>query len=206
MYNLSHFKESDKQAILDFIKANPFAFLIGRGTDWPVATQIPLLLEERDGDWILSGHIMRKQDHSMALEKDPAVLVVFTGPHAYVSASWYTNPHQASTWNYQSVHCNGRIRFVDEQELEAQLQRLSVHFESQQSGSPTVYQNLPKNYREPLLKAIQGFEIRVEQWDHVFKLSQNRDAESYQHIIDKLAEQGGVSGAVAEEMKKRREL
>lgn len=203
MYNLSHFKEPDQQAILSFIKTHPFAFLIGRGEEWPVATQIPILIEEREGEWILSGHIMRKQDHSLAFEQDPAVLVVFTGPHAYVSASWYNNPQQASTWNYQSVHVMGKIRFVEEAELEAQLQRLSAHFEGHQH-SPTVYNNLPKTYREPLLKAIRGFEIKVEKWDHVFKLSQNRDAESYQHIVEKLEEQGGESGMVAEAMRKNK--
>lgn len=205
MYNLSHFKEQDQQAILDFMKAHPFALLIANGTSWPVATQVPLLIEERNGQWLLSGHMMRKQDHTTALENDPHVLVVFTGPHAYVSASWYTNQQQASTWNYQSVHVKGNIRFVDQDMLEIQLQKLSSLFEKDPAGSPTVFQNLPADYKDPLLKAIVGFEIQVEQIDHVFKLSQNRDQESFQHIIHKLQEQGGEAAAVALEMEKYRE-
>ena len=205
MYNLSHFKEQDHQAILDFIKTHPFAFVVANGSNWPAATQVPVLIEEREGQLVLSGHMMRKQDHTMALEKDPHVLVIFTGPHAYVSASWYTNQQQASTWNYQSVHVKGKIRFVDQQELEAQLQRLSSHFEGGHSESPTIFQNLPESYREPLLKAIVGFEIEVEHIDHVFKLSQNRDAESFQHIIHKLQEQGGEAAATADEMKNYRD-
>src|SRR5687768_5654901 len=110
MYNLSYFKEDDKQVLLQFLIDHPFAFLTGSNLKGQqVATQIPLLIEERDNDLYLHGHIMRQTDHHKAFVENPQALAVFTGPHTYVSATWYTNPQTGSTWNYMSVHLRGNI-------------------------------------------------------------------------------------------------
>lgn len=72
MYNFSYFKEKDKQAILDFIEEYPFAFMTGSfASGRQVATQIPILLEERDGELYLQGHIMRNTDHHKAFIENP---------------------------------------------------------------------------------------------------------------------------------------
>lgn len=108
MYHFSYFKENDKQVLLQFIEEHPFAFVTGSFlTGQQVATQIPILLEERNGELFLQGHIMRNTDHHKALVENPNALVVFTGPSCYVSASWYSNPQIGSTWNYMSVHVAG---------------------------------------------------------------------------------------------------
>ena len=113
MYNFSYFKEKDRQTILDFIEEHPFAFLTGSHlTGTQVATQIPLLFEERNGDLFLQGHIMRNTDHHKAFNENPNALMVFTGPNTYVSASWYSNPQVGSTWNYMSVHISGQIKYM----------------------------------------------------------------------------------------------
>src|SRR5687768_3222290 len=105
MYKLPAFTEKNETIVLDFINQHPFAFMAGCDKNHkPVATQIPVFMEERDGALYLSGHMMRNTDHHKAFVENPAVLCVFTGAHTYVSATWYTNPHQASTWNYMSVH------------------------------------------------------------------------------------------------------
>ncbi|MBC7851143.1 MAG: FMN-binding negative transcriptional regulator, partial [Chitinophagaceae bacterium] len=179
MYNLSRYKEPDRVVILEFMKKNSFAMLIGSQNDIPSATQVPLLIDERDGKIFLIGHIMRKQDHHLAFQKNPNVLALFTGPHTYVSASWYENPHEASTWNYMSVHARGKLNFVDEAALVDSLRRLSLHYENNNNASPTVYDNLPPADVAKMLKSIVGFEIEVSSIDHVFKLSQNRDEKSY---------------------------
>jgi len=91
MYYLSYFKEEDKHILLQFLHDYPFAFLTGStSTGKQVATQIPILIVEREGEWYLQGHIMRNTDHHKAFNENPQVLAVFTGPHAYVSASWYS--------------------------------------------------------------------------------------------------------------------
>lgn len=204
MYNLPYFKEKDAAAVLDFIHQHPFSFIIGcNEKGQPVATQIPVFIEEKEGKLLLSGHLMRNTDHHKAFTENPQVLCVFTGPHSYVSATWYTDPHQASTWNYMSVHVRGHIHFLGEKELIEVLRKTSLHFENGNNASPTIYENLPETYRSRLLSAIVAFEVEVSEIDHVFKLSQNKDKETYKRIIHKLSAGDAESIAVAEEMRKR---
>lgn len=204
MYNLSYFKEEDRQILLQFLHDYPFAFLTGsNSTGKQVATQIPILIEERQGELYLQGHIMRNTDHHKAFKENPQVLAVFTGPHAYVSASWYTNPQIGSTWNYMSIHVKGTIRFMPEEYLISLMRKLTLRFENNNTNSPTIYDNLPDEFLKKMLPAIVAFEIKAEEMENVFKLSQNRDQESYRNIIAQLEEQGGNSALVAIEMKKR---
>jgi transcriptional regulator len=205
MYNFSYFKEKDRQTILDFIEEHPFAFLTGSNSEGKqVATQIPLLYEARNGDLFLQGHIMRNTDHHKAFNENPKALVVFTGPSTYVSASWYTNPQIGSTWNYMSVHISGKMNFMTSDELIQFMRKFTLKFEKGNTQSLTIYDNLPDSFLSKMMPAIVGFEIKAENIDNVFKLSQNRDEKSYLKIISKLEEQGGNSALIAQEMKKRK--
>lgn len=203
MYSLPYFKEQDQGVVVEFMKANPFALLIGSANDQPAATQVPLLLEERAGRIYLRGHIMRQTDHHKALVQNSNVLCVFTGPHAYISASWYTNPQVASTWNYMSVHARGKLTFLDEASLLNILEQTTALFENNPS-SPALFHHLSEEYVQRLSKAIVGFEIEVTEIDHTFKLSQNRDKESYGHIIGQLQAQGSDAARIAAEMEARK--
>lgn len=191
---------------MDFIHANPFAFICGSDENQkPIATQIPVFIEDREGRLFLTGHMMRNTDHHKAFEKNNNALCVFTGHHTYVSATWYSDPHQASTWNYMSVHVKGRMRFLDEKGLIAILKKTTLHFENNNTDSTTVFDNLSSDYTDRLMKAIVGFEIEVEGIDNVFKLSQNRDEKSYRHIIEKLKDRDGDAQTIAAEMEKRQD-
>jgi len=203
MYNLPYFKEQDAVVVLKFIKENPFAFLCGcDAANRPVATQVPVFIDEKDSKLFLSGHIMRNTDHHKAFLHNPNVLAVFTGAHTYVSASWYSNKLQASTWNYMSVHAKGTLKFLQEGDLLNVLKRTTNHFENNpHSGSN--FEDLPEAYVQRLVNAIVAFEVEVHQIDNVFKLSQNRDEESYHNIISKLENQGADGKAVAGEMELR---
>jgi transcriptional regulator len=204
MYDTTYFKENDKSVLIEFVRDFPLAFLSGSYIDGrPAATQVPMLLVERDGKIFLQGHVMRKTDHHKAFLENPQVLAVFTGPNTYISATWYTDPHGGSTWNYMSVYAHGRIRFTDEAGLRAIMQKLSLHFEKHKSSSPTVFENLPNEYRNQMIPGIDGFEIEVENFRNVFKLSQNRDEQSYRNIIHELSKQGPDAALIAEEMQKR---
>lgn len=205
MYNFSYFKEKDKQTILDFLEENPFAFMTGSfSSGEQVATQIPILIEERNGELFLQGHIMRNTDHHKAFVENPNALIVFTGPSTYVSASWYSNPQIGSTWNYMSVHVKGKISFMSPDELIQFMRKLTLKFEKGNTASQTFYDNLPENFLSKMMPAIVGFEIKADKMENVFKLSQNRDEISYNNIISKLEAQGGNSTLIAEEMKKRK--
>ena len=204
MYHLPHFKTKDQQEVVEFMKAHPFAMLIGVADDGvPVATQVPVLLDEKKGKLFLTGHIQRKSDHHKALEQNSQVLIVFTGAHSYVSASWYTNPQVASTWNYMSVHARGVLRFLNGEELRLLLDRTTSHFENN-PHSPALMKHIPEDYIQSNMKAIVAFEVQVHQLDHVFKLSQNRDAESYDRIVQELKQQGGEAATVAQVMQERK--
>lgn len=205
MYHFSYFKEKDRQVILNFIEEHPFAFVTGSFlTGAQVATQIPVIIEERNGDLFLQGHIMRNTDHHKAFMENPNALIVFTGPSAYVSATWYSNSQMGSTYNYMSVHVQGELRFMSQDELINFMRRFTLKFEKGNTQSPTIYDNLPPEYVNKMVAAIAGFEIKLDKIDNVFKLSQNRDEKSYLNIISKLEEKGGNAALIAEEMKKRR--
>ena len=207
MYNLPYHKEKNETVIKEFISKYPFAFLSGSDNEnKPVATQVPVFIEERDGRKILRGHIMKNTDHHKAFMHNPNVLVVFTGHHTYVSATWYSNPHLASTWNYMSVHVKGVIRILDDASLIDTLRMTSLHFENYNHQSTTIYDNMPADYTQRMMKAIVAFEIEVKELDTVFKLSQDRDAESYDSIINHLKQQGESGQVIAEEMEKRKHL
>lgn len=193
--------------VKDFIAKHPFALLTGCDPDGkPVATQVPAFLEEREGGLVLSGHLMKNTDHHTAFMHNQNVLVVFTGPQAYVSGAWYSDPYTPSTWNYMSVHVRGTIRFLDGAALEKMLEKTSLHFEGYDPHSPTAFQNLPQQLTGKLISAIVAFEIEVDTMDNVFKLSQDRDIVSYRNIIEQLKKQGGDGRAIAGEMQKRMSL
>ena len=204
MYDLPYYKEKNEHVIKEFIDQHPFAFLAGCDSENnPVATQVPVFIEDHDGRKILRGHIMKNTDHHKAFMQNDRVLVVFTGHHTYVSATWYSNPYQPSTWNYMSVHAKGIIRFLDDAALVSVLRKTTLHFENHNEDSTTVFDNLPQDYIHQLMKAIVAFEIEVKDISHVFKLSQDRDEQSYHNILAKLKEQGEAGQVIAAEMEKR---
>lgn len=204
MYNLPHFKEPDPQVVLDFVKQHPFAMLIGVDAELkPVATQVPVFIDNRNGQLFLTGHIQRKTDHHKAFEQNPNVLAVFTGAHTYVSASWYEDKQVASTWNYMSVHAKGVLRFLSTEELYEVLKRTTHHFENN-PHSPSLVEKLSDEYVQNNMKAIIAFEVEVKEINHVFKLSQNRDEKSYDAIVDQLKEQGGDAKEISDIMEARK--
>lgn len=145
---------------------------------------------------------MRQTDHHKALAQNNNVLCLFTGGHAYVSASWYSNAQIASTWNYMSVQAKGIIRFLEDDDLHHILKSTTEHFENS-PASPAAYDNLPTDYIQRLSKAIIGFEIEVTAIEHTFKLSQNRDKESFHNIMAQLQQGDGNAKEIADEMQKR---
>lgn len=206
MYNLPYHKEKNEHIVKEFIGKYPFAFLSGcDAANKPVATQVPLFFEERDGRKFLSGHLMKNTDHHKAFVDNENVLAVFTGPHTYVSGTWYSNPHTPSTWNYMSVHAKGVIRFLGDEELIAALRKISMHFENNNPQSATVYDNLAPGFVQRVMHMIIVFEIEITDIDTVFKLSQDRDEASYMNIIAKLKQQGEAGQVIAAEMEKRKQ-
>jgi transcriptional regulator len=186
MYDIPYFKAKDHSEVLQFMQANPFVTICGVDENgFPVATHIPVLIKVENEQIIISGHVMRKQDHSNAFEKNTNVLVIFSAPSAFVSADWYTTKNMGSTWNYQTVHARGKMEIKDQAHLRQLLTNLTLHFEKD-SESPTQVKNLSEEYMEQNMKAIYSFDIVVKDLQHVFKLSQNRDEASHENIQKEL--------------------
>lgn len=202
MYNISYFTEPDRELIIAFMKEYSFAMVTGIGENYPVATQLPLEIEEKDGRVFLKGHLMRKTDHHLAFEKNNNVLVLFTGPHCYVSSGWYNNPNTASTWNYMTVHARGKIIFTDEKGTYEAVKSVTNKYEGTETKA--AFNNMPQEYVKPLLKAIVGFCIEVETIENVFKLSQNKTKEEKENIIKHLINRNEKDDMmIAKEIEKR---
>ena len=131
--------------------------------------------------------------------------MIFTGPHTYVSASWYENPQVASTWNYQSVHVRGKLTFQEGEYLLKILRRTTDHFENNPE-SPAGFHHIPTDYVERLSKAIVAFEVEVTSVDAVFKLSQNHSAHNFNSIIEHLSNGDDEAVKIADEMKKIKKI
>jgi transcriptional regulator len=186
MYNIPHFKAKDHQEVIDFMHANPFVTICGVDANgFPVAGQIPVLIKQENDKLFISGHFMRKQDHTNAFELNNNALVIFSAPSAFVSASWYSIKEAASTWNYQTVHAVGKMEMKGEDHLYNLLSELTAHFEKD-PNAPTQVKNLDPIYMKENMAAIISFDIEVIELKHVFKLSQNRDDVSHENIKKEL--------------------
>jgi len=200
MYNVPHFKADNYKEVLAFMHANPFITLCGCDTDnIPVATHVPVLIGERDEKIFLKAHVMRKQKHTTAFEHNQNVLVIFSGSHTYVSASWYDKKEVASTWNYQAVHARGTLHWKDENFLHELLTGLTEKFENN-PHSPSLVTKMTEAYVSNMMKAIIAFEVEITSIEHVFKLSQNRDEKSYKNIIEHLSRGDEDARAIAAAM------
>ena len=203
MYKLPYFTEEDRQMVIAFMKENAFAVIAGVGEEYPVASHIPLSIEIKKGGKIFFyGHLMKNTDHHKAFEKNANVLVIFNGPHTYVSASWYTQPGIASTWNYMTVHAKGKIKFTDEEGTYKAVQAITNKYEG--TGTAASFDKLSDEYVAKLIKAIVGFEIEVVSFDNVFKLSQNHDEQTRGSIAAHLSKKADDhSKMIAKEIEKR---
>lgn len=184
MYIPSSYAVKSSRAIEQFIQSHPFAVMISH-TNGYLATHLPLLMVEYEGEKMLVGHIAKKNPQWKYLEDGLEVLVIFSGPESYISSSWYDYP-EVSTWDYMAVHVTGKIKLQDDAQLWQSLQHLMGHFE-QAEAHPVSFENLPENIKEQRM-GIGGFYITMDNTDAIFKLSQNQDPANRKSIIKNLKE------------------
>lgn len=202
MYKFPYFTEPDEGKVFDFMQKNSFAIITGILNNVPVATHVPLEIKKIDGKLVFTGHIMKATDHYKAFSENEKVLVIFSGPQCYVSASWYVTKNVASTWNYMDVHAKGKLRFTNDESTKKIIKDITDKYED--AKSEAAFNKLPKEYVERLSKAIVGFDIEVESLENVFKLSQNHDEQTRKQIIENLKKSNHFnSNEIAIEMEKR---
>jgi transcriptional regulator len=207
MYVPKRYQEPDLAVIQALIDANDFATVVSYDGEQPVASHLLLaLLRRDDGSLVLNGHMARANPQWRSFSPQQDVLAIFSGPHTYISPRWY-NHINVPTWNYMAAHVYGRPRLIsDDGELRALLRSLVDKHETGSGATPTYgLETLPEGFLAQQMKAIVGFQIEVTRIEASFKLSQNRDAESYDNVVKELYRRpDDNSRAVADAMRQRR--
>ena len=194
MYIPEFNRQEDRSATLAFMRANPFAILISTADGIPFATHLPLLVEEAGDQVVLRGHMAKANPHWKSMKAGQESLVIFHGPHAYISPSLYEIRESVPTWNYAVVHVYGEpTAFTDEAGLLNTLHQMIHTFESSYMAQ---WSELSEKYRSQMMKHIVGFEIKANRLEAKFKLSQNRTKGEQARVIHSLnqSKDSNVSG------------
>ena len=184
MYIPEFNRQEDRATILAFMRANPFAILVSNVDGVPFATHLPLLIDDAGDQIVIQGHMAKANAHWKSMKEGEESLIIFHGPHAYISPSLYENRESVPTWNYAAVHVYGEpTLFTDEESLRATLHRMIDTFES---SYMTQWSELSEQYQSRMMKHIVGFNIKVKKLEGKFKLSQNRTRGEQARVIQSL--------------------
>ncbi|MGA2759319.1 MAG: FMN-binding negative transcriptional regulator [Candidatus Cybelea sp.] len=181
MYTPPDFEVADRGWVLDLIDRFPFGLLVTADG----LTHLPMIAEVRNDElWVL-GHVARANAHALSIANQSSATVVFTGAHAYVSASWYEKPYvTVPTWNYSAAHLCGTLREVDAWDV---VVRLTAQFEPERSDAWDPHR-LEPSFRENQLRGIVAFDMCAQRIYAKAKLSQNRTAADRMRVIARLSE------------------
>lgn len=187
MYIPPTFQFDDPEKLSAFMNAFSFATLVTSDSNTPFASHLPVRhVRDSAGSVTLVSHMARANPQWKHFASQSEVLTIFTGPHAYISPSWYTTTLTVPTWNYAAVHVYGRPRIVDNHSQVVQLLADTIHF-YEQSLERSWSGILPEEFRDQLINSIVAFEIQVTRMEGKLKLGQNRST----------ADKAGVYAALA---------
>lgn len=196
MYTPRYAQNDDATAIKEFIRQHSFGILVSQSNQKILATHIPLLLSQ-DGTKLFS-HVSRGNPQSKSFTPDAEVLAIFTGPHAYISSSWYDHEN-VPTWNYIAAHVYGKIQVLNGTDVHESLDLFMKQYEG------ATLDQLSARYVSEQVKGLVAFKIDITSVQATYKLSQNRDQKNHNNIVKKLEEQSDENAqSVAAAMKKRK--
>ena len=190
MYLPERYSVTDQAKLHDFINTNGFGILFSHTGPEPMASHLPFILDESAGEQgVLLGH-MARANPQWEEASGQQVLVVFNGPHLYVSPTWYQEPNTVPTWDYVAVHVYGLLRMAGDRPYSQKiLQRLTDYSESSQ---PEPWQaDFNTKYMEGMLDRIVAFEIEIQKIQGKWKLNQNQPERRRQRVVDVLKKQAG---------------
>ena len=204
MYTPKHYAVTDKARLFDFMRSNSFGILFSHTGDEPMATHLPFVIDEEVGEQgLIVGH-MARANRQWRYADGQQVLVVFHGPHTYVSPTWYQAEDTVPTWDYVAVHATGVFKALeDRSELEESVGRLTAQHEASQ---PKPWQpDFTTGYSDNMLKRIVAFQIQITSLQGKWKLNQNQPEERRERVSEKLKTLGGevnlqIAGLIDEDM------
>ena len=199
MYIPKAFREDDINTLHKLMQEYSFATLITLHEGVPFATHLPFILDAKRGsNGTLLAHMARANPQWRDFKSELEVLVIFQGPHAYVSPSWYEVELSVPTWNYAVVHAYGIPRLVEEGEELYTILKILIQTHEAQFENAWPFQ-LSNEYLQKMMRGIVGFEIEITRLEGKFKMSQNRTESERENVIAALQESSDTQ-SVAELM------
>ncbi|HUY88555.1 MAG TPA: FMN-binding negative transcriptional regulator [Pirellulales bacterium] len=181
MYVPASFEQSDPAELHAFVERHSFAMLVSQHDGEPLASHLPLLLQQdAGGRRSLLGHMARANPQWRQADGQ-TVLAAFSGPHAYISPSWYEAAAVVPTWNYAAVHVYGCFQAIHDTPALLGIVRDFVEF--YESATPEPWQLPEDDFIERLTQSIVGFRIPIDRIEGKWKLSQNQPAERRQKVV-----------------------
>ncbi len=176
MYTPKFNQVSDRAILIEAMRAYSFAILFGpldssNNNSPHRATHLPLVVKDEGPHGVLEGHFAKANSHWQSLA-GRETLIVFPGPHSYVSPSLYAEELSVPTWNYIAIHAYGTLQLIeDDASKEALLEGL---IQASEPSYADQWQRLPQGFRRTMLAGIVGFRIPIASVEGKFKISQNR--------------------------------
>ncbi len=167
------------------MREKPFAIIVSTNEGKIIATHVPVEIEENDQNQkVIRTHIAKANPQWKNFSENKDLLVIFNGPHSYISSSWYDHVN-VPTWNYIAVHVYGRPKILNDKQAYSMLERLVNRYE-QDSNKPFIMNKLSTGNSISHLKAIVAFEISINKIEAKEKLSQNRNEKNFKLILEQL--------------------
>lgn len=185
MYTPTVFKADELEVLHNLMQAYNFATLVTCQAGTPFATHLPFMVHPQQGQYgTLVAHMARANPQWHYFNTDTEVLVIFQGPHTYISPSWYTSEFSVPTWNYAAVHAYGVAHLIEDASTVQQALDELVHHQEAPRTPPWTFEWSERHIN--LTKAIVAFEITITRLEGKLKLSQNRSAEDRLGVIQGL--------------------
>jgi len=192
MYVPRHYSQDDTAVAHDLIRGNVFATLVTEVSGRLDATHVPVVLDADRGELgSLRFHLARANPTSQTLTDGREALMVFVGPHTFISPDWYAADNLVPTWNYAVVHTYGVPRTLDDAELRRLLGDLSAAQEGRLPKTPWTTDKMPPELVNKMCKAIVGFELPITELLSKWKFDQKKGADDRAGAAAALEELGG---------------
>lgn len=200
MYTPPAYAEHDEALLRARMRVWSFATLVTCGTEGLNATHLPFLVDDEGPHGLLTTHMARGNAQYRDLKAGAPTLVIFQGPHAFISPSWYTNRLTFPTWNYTAIHVQGAPEVVEDTDaIYAVLQRTVATYDTPLGGE-WAFEAMPQELTTSRLKAIAAVRIPIARIEGKMKLNQDKSMDDRRGVIAALERQGDAQGLAIADM------